>query len=180
MQLLKLEPLQPDDAPRLAPVALRAYQDHYLHLWHDQGAWYIQQCFTEARLRSELSESTSRFFLIHRAGEPVGFLKLNLEPPAQKHVETAFVPPANSLELERIYFVKAATGKGIGTAVLQQLDAYARQLGRRAIWLKAMDSSREAIAFYERNGYVQVGTHRLDFPQMKEAYQGMVILQKHL
>lgn len=177
---LHIRPLTVADAPLLARVSLQAYRDHYLHLWHDRGAWYTQKCFTVEQLATELADASSRFFLIYAAEKPVGFLKLNLSEPAQSHVKAGYVPPADALELERIYFVRAATGQGIGSAVLRFVDDFARQNGKRTVWLKAMDSSTDALQFYRKNGYRPVGTHRLDFSQMKEEYWGMVILGKAL
>ena len=164
----------------LADLARRAYCDHYLPLWHDNGAWYLQKCFTPEQLEKELGDPNSRFFRVNYQNEPVGYLKLNLAQPESSYIHTDFVPPANSLELERIYFLKKATGKGIGSAAMQFVDDFARQQGKTAVWLKAMDSSHAAIAFYEKQGYRLCGTHRLDFPAMKEEFWGMIILEKKL
>jgi len=175
---LDIQPLSAADAPRLAAVALQAYRDHYLHLWHDHGAWYTQTCFTVERLTAELRDPICRFFLIYSGPAPVGFLKLNVEPPARSRLPSAYVPPADALELERIYFVREATGQGLGSAVMRFVDDYARQHNHPFVWLKAMDSSTSALAFYRKHGFETVATHRLAFSQMKAEYRGMVILAK--
>ncbi|RIV23585.1 GNAT family N-acetyltransferase [Fibrisoma montanum] len=162
------------DAPLLADVARRAYTDHYLHLWHDGGAWYMERCFTPAVLQRELDNSNARFYLVRQQGQAVGFFKLNLDQPL-KGQETV-----NAMELERIYLSKDVTGQGIGKAVLTFVVDYARQLGKELIWLKAMDTSHDAIAFYERMGFVVCGTDRLTFDVMKEDVRGMVVMRRPL
>lgn len=172
--VLDFQLLSVSDADQLADVALRAYTDHYLHLWHDGGAWYINRSFTPDVLRRELENIDTRFYLVHQHGQPVGFLKLNLHQPSPCH------DTANALELERIYLINAVTGQGIGKASMQFVIEQARQLKKELIWLKAMDSSQEALAFYRAMGFEPCGTDRLPFEVMKEPLRGMVILQRAL
>ncbi len=168
------QPLTPDDAPLLSDVALRSYRQHYLHLWHDGGSWYIDRCFTVDGLRQEMADPNSAWFMVYQNNEPVGFIKLNINKPLDGDESV------NALELERIYLVREVTGQGVGKAALQFVFDYARQLNKTLVWLKAMDSSTDAIAFYERMGFVQCGTYQLDFAQMKAEFRGMVVMKKIL
>ncbi|MBC8151620.1 MAG: GNAT family N-acetyltransferase [Bacteroidetes bacterium] len=169
---IQFRPLAPTDAPLLSEVALRAYRQHYLHLWHDGGAWYINRCFTVDEMRAEMADPNSAWFLVEEAGEPVGFIKLNIDKPLEGD-ETQ-----NALELERIYLVQEATGRGVGRAALEFIFDFARQRGKTLVWLKAMDSSTDAIAVYTRLGFALCGTHQLDFEAMKREFWGMVVMKK--
>lgn len=171
---VRFQHLSPTDAPGLSEVARRAYADHYLDLWYDAGAWYMNRSFAPDVLRRELEDTNARFYLLLAGDEPIGFLKLNLDRPSPCN------PSLKALELERIYLVKQATGQGVGKTAMQFVDEQARQLGRQLIWLKAMDSSHDALTFYEKMGFERCGTDRLNFAVMKEAYWGMVILQRPL
>ncbi|GAA4470321.1 spermidine/spermine N(1)-acetyltransferase [Nibrella saemangeumensis] len=173
-KVIELKPVTADAAPQVARVAVRAYNDHYTHLWFDGGSWYVGKCFTPEVLREDMSHPNHRYYLILAAQQPVGFVKLKLHEPLPGH------EGLNALELERIYIERAATGQGVGKAVMQQIIDIARQHQKSLIWLKAMDSSTEAIAFYRQNGFVHCGTHHLDFPVMKPEYRGMVIMKKEL
>ncbi len=51
------------DVALLRQVALQAYCDHYLHLWHDGGAWYIDRSFSIEQLTQELADENANFFL---------------------------------------------------------------------------------------------------------------------
>lgn len=171
---LDFQSLTPDDAPALAEIALRSYRQHYLHLWHDGGAWYIDRCFTVEGLRHEMADPNSRWLLVNRNGEAVGFIKLNVDKPLAGHDNQ------NALELERIYLVKEATGQGVGQAAMAFVFELARQCGKTLVWLKAMDSSTDAIAAYRRAGFTICGTHYLDFAVMKAEFREMVVMKKEL
>lgn len=171
---IDFQPLIPADATRLSEVALRSYRQHYLHLWYDGGAWYIDRCFTVEGLRQEMANPNSAWFMVAQNGESVGFIKLNIDKPLDSD-ETA-----DALELERIYLVQEVTGQGVGKAALQFVFDSARQRGKTLIWLKAMDSSTDAIAFYEKAGFIRCGTYHLDFDEMKPEFRGMVVLKKEL
>ena len=154
----------------LSDIAIRAYSDHYLHLWYDKGEWYINKSFSEQNLLSELVDGNALFFIIYSNNEAVGFLKLNIDAPLEEEI--------SALELERIYLTKAASGKGIGKFVLDFVFEVAKDQNKKLVWLKVMDSSSEAIRFYENNGFQKCGTYHLDFSQMREEFRGMYIMQK--
>jgi GNAT superfamily N-acetyltransferase len=161
------------DAALLSDVATRAYSGHYLHLWHDGGRWYLQTYFTAARFEEELHDADAWFFLVYYKKEAVGFLKLNIDKPAPNGNQ-------NALELERIYLTESASGKGIGTYLLNFTLDIAKQMAKEVVWLKVMDSSTGPIRFYKKMGFKICGTYLLSFPVMKEAVRGMYIMEKYI
>lgn len=168
---IAFKPVTTEDAALLGSVALRSYQAYYLHLWHDAGEWYMQNSFSTPQLVKEIADSNARFFMVFTGGKPVGFIKINLDAPLGDE-------PA-ALELERIYFIEEASGKGIGTRSVQYVISLAESLGKQTVWLKVMDTS-PAISFYKKLGFEICGTHRLDFEQMKEEMRGMYVMKKTL
>ena len=162
------------DLHLLQDIALISYGDHYLHLWNDGAAWYIERCFSDAALKGELEDSNAAFYLIYAAEELVGFLKLNINKELEGYTAT------EALELERIYLLKSASGRGVGRQVMEFTEKLGRERNKKVIWLKAMDSSNDAIRFYEQNGYQHCGTYTLEFETMKPEYRGMVIMKKEL
>jgi GNAT superfamily N-acetyltransferase len=171
---IRIEPITILDIVVLQDVALQAYRDHYLHLWHDGGQWYMQKSFSTGQLATELGDDNARFYLIYAGDEAVGFLKLNIDAPL------AGFNAQNALELERIYLTKAASGKGAGSAVMGFVFTLARKLHKTIVWLKAMDSSGAAIAFYKKHGFETCGTYMLGFEQMKEEVRGMYVMKKEM
>jgi diamine N-acetyltransferase len=171
---IEIKLLRIEDAARLSVVALRAYSDHYLHLWHDGGDWYIHQNFTPAVFAAELAHPNHFFYLIYRGDEDLGFLKLNRDASLEGWEEK------DALEIERIYLTATATGKGVGRYTFDFIHRLATDLQKKIIWLKAMDSSHKAIAFYEQMGFSFCGSSRLGFPEMKAQYRGMVTMSKKI
>jgi len=171
---ISLKKITAEDAALLSQVAAKAYCDHYLHLWNEGGAWYIEKSFAVSNLEKELSDTNAWFFLVHYLKEAVGFLKLNIDAPLPGEEDN------DALELERIYLTKAASGMGIGTFLANFCFEIAATKSKKFIWLKAMDSSIEAIRFYAKMGFEICGTAHLDFPQMKEEFRGMCIMKKTL
>lgn len=161
-----------EDAVVLSDIAVRAYKDHYLHLWFDKGEWYIEKSFSSNNLRHELEDTNAWFFIIFYNGEAAGFLKLNINAPFQGE--------ANALELERIYLTKPASGKGIGKYVYEFVVNIAKQHDKKLIWLKVMDSSSGPISFYKKMGFEICGTAHLNFETMKPELRGMYVMKREI
>jgi ribosomal-protein-alanine N-acetyltransferase len=74
----------------------------------------------------------------------------------------------------------SARGKGIGSALLQKLDEYAKENGIRTISLEVRPSNAPAIALYEKFGFrivaVRPNTFRLKDGRMLSEY----FMQKEL
>jgi len=170
---LKILPCSVKDAEDLSDIAIRAYKDYYLYLWFDNGDWYINYSFAPAIFEKELRNDNHAFFFLNEKQTPIGFLKLNISRSLKDYEEYS------AIELERIYLIRAATGKGYGRRVMEFCLDYAKDLNKEIIWLKAMDSS-DAVEFYKKSGFEVCGTFRLDFPQMKPEFRGMVIMLKRL
>ena len=174
MTEISIQKLEAKDAGLLSEVALKAYSDHYLELWYDNGQWYKERSFSVERLADELADSNAVFYLAYYNDRPVGFLKLNINAPLPGAEDK------NALELERIYLNKEAAGKGIGTELVELTFRIARENNKELVWLKAMDTSEGPIAFYERMGFKITGTHQLKHALMREELRGMVIMTKTL
>jgi GNAT superfamily N-acetyltransferase len=174
MNNIQITPCTVADLHTIQDIAINSYGDHYLYLWYDGGMWYIDKSFSDAAIKKELADLNAAFFLIYAQEGLVGFLKLNVDKALDEGGNAA-----ESLELERIYLTKSASGKGVGRQVIGFTVAFARERNKRIIWLKAMDSSK-SVEFYERNGFEKCGTYRLDFEAMKPEFRGMYVMQRTL
>lgn len=114
---------------------------------------YLAESFAEARLRAELTNPHSAFYLAEAGGAVVGYLKVNTGP-AQTEAQAA-----EALEIERIYVLQAYHGQRVG----QQLYDYAMRLAAEAgagyVWLGVWEANQRAIRFYQKNGFVAFGQH---------------------
>ncbi|MEP6923095.1 MAG: GNAT family N-acetyltransferase [Pyrinomonadaceae bacterium] len=159
------------DLRELQHIGVASYLPHYTHLWKDGGLdWYMQRCFGDETLISELSDDNIEYYFVRAEERHIGFMKLVLLKP---------VPDSdirNALYLEKLYFVKEWTGKGVGRELMQLAFKRAQELNRDCVWLTAMDTSDKPIAAYENIGFTIHSRARLGFELMKEEFRGMVVM----
>jgi GNAT superfamily N-acetyltransferase len=165
----------PADLKELQDIGIRSYLPHYTHLWKEGGVdWYMRRCFADEVLQSQLSDLNIEYYIAQAEGQDIGILKFVLHKPLpDSDIE-------NALYLEKIYFVKEWTGKGVGRQLMEFVFDRAKELKRDCIWLMAMDTSEKPIAAYEKAGFVIYSRTRLDFELMKVEFRGMVVMKKDL
>lgn len=93
------------------------------------------------------------FCLAQQDGEAIGYLKLNTGP-AQTEQQAE-----GSMEIERIYLLRAYQGGGYGQKLMEHAIDCAKQMGMRFIWLGVWEQNQTALRFYNRNGFVRFGEH---------------------
>lgn len=158
-----------EDIGDLVRVSTQSYNENYTYLWHDKGVDYVRNNFNFDRLDTEMSDANSVFFLVYDEEKAVGMIKLNIDK------EIGGFSADAALELERIYFVKEASGKGLGKEAIDFVSDFARQRGKTVIWLKTMDTSA-ALEFYKKRGFTIIGEARVSFPNIIEEFSGMRVM----
>ena len=167
------------DAGKLSALSKDIYKEHYLHPWNEGGAdWYMQEyAYPENVLQKELEDENIIYSIAYKNNQPLGYLKIKINETLQGFEQS------NALEVERIYIYTKATGKGLGKQLMNYVFDIARQHKKDLVFLKAMDSSNAAIAFYKSIGFEICGSFQLSMPtfeRMKEEYRGMVVLKKDM
>ncbi|RYU94117.1 GNAT family N-acetyltransferase [Emticicia agri] len=160
-----------EDIPQLVAIATQSYQEHYTHLWTDGGKNYMKNSFNEEQFLKEIVQPNSIFFLVIIDNLPVGLVKLNIDKAVDDYSAN------EALELERIYFLKNASGKGLGKETLLMITAFAKDRNKKIIWLKAMKGGN-AEAFYQKQGFDVIGETLLDYPFIRAEHTEMVIMSK--
>jgi GNAT superfamily N-acetyltransferase len=92
---------------------------------------------------AEVEGDKGVFLVARREGEPVGC-------GAFRCVD------ATSAEIKRMYVRPTGRGKGIGRAILRELESRAQAIGIRRMLLETGTRQAEALVLYERGGYVRV------------------------
>ena len=161
----------------LREIGIKTYRHHYEHLWNSGGVeWYLDRCFSERFLQNDMVNTNVEYYIIENDEENIGMMKLVLKKP---------IPDSevkNALYLEKIYFVKEWTGKGVGKKSIEYALRRAEQLGRECVWLMAMDTSSKPVAAYERAGFsvhsgIVLGA---EFELMKKEFRGMLVMKNCL
>jgi ribosomal protein S18 acetylase RimI-like enzyme len=134
-----VRPARPEDADAVHRVHTEAIREggggHYppevLEVWVD--------AFNPGNFPRNLQKMA--FFVAERPGGPIaGFLALNLE----------------TRELDSLYVAPWGHGMGLGSYLLGYAEEMARQAGLADLWL---DSSLNAVSFYSRYGWEEIGRH---------------------
>lgn len=144
----------PGDAAALAAVGQATFLETY--------AGIVDGGDILAHARGPQSQATYEAFL----ADPDYQLFLAVCPPGDAPVGyTVFCPPdlpvptgEDDVELKRIYVLHRFHGDRIGPRLLEAGIAWARAKGYRRMLLGAYGQNHRALAFYRRNGFVQVGT----------------------
>ncbi|MET0787442.1 MAG: GNAT family N-acetyltransferase [Paenisporosarcina sp.] len=114
---------------------------------------YLERAFDLNQLEKELANRSSQFFFVYFNHEVAGYLKVNTDD-AQSEVMGDV-----SLEIERIYIKKKFQKHGLGKHLLNKAMEIAIERKKKKIWLGVWEENENAIAFYQKKGFVQTGAH---------------------
>lgn len=130
---------------------------------------YLQRAFTIDKLTAELEHAQSFFYVLFDGDEAAGYMKLNIDEAQSEPFGS------ETLEVERIYIRQAHKRRGFGNVLMQKAMDVAKTHDKRAIWLGVWEKNEQAIAFYEKNGFVKVGEHTF---MMGDEAQTDYVMQK--
>ena len=64
-----------------------------------------------------------------------------------------------AVEIKRMYVVQNQRGKGIAGIILTELENWTRELGFPKCWLETGKRQHEAVALYQKQGYVKISNY---------------------
>lgn len=132
---------------------------------------YLVESFSDAKIREELSNPASLFFIAFEGDTPVGYLKLNTGT-AQTEAQDS-----TAIEIERIYVKRDYHGKKVGQLLYETALETARMLKKSYLWLGVWENNPRAIRFYEKNGFTAFDKHIF---RMGEDEQTDIMMKKVL
>lgn len=160
--------------PTYREVGEKSYREHYLHLWPKADPTpYLRNSFSPEVLDRELRDPGTAYFIIRKNRVAAGIIKLLL------HREISHYTAEDALLLEKLYLLREFAGQGLGARSLRFVEAMGRQLGKKALWLDAMQKG-PALPFYIREGFRIIGEKMLPFEEARETEKPMYLLLKAL
>ncbi|MEJ9164285.1 GNAT family N-acetyltransferase, partial [Paenibacillus graminis] len=114
---------------------------------------YLEKAFNLEQLENELSNIFTHFFLIYSNNEAAGYLKVNTNEAQSEEMGD------EALEIERIYIKHKFQKHGLGKVLLNKAIEMAMEHSKKKIWLGVWEKNENAIAFYNKMGFVQTGVH---------------------
>lgn len=114
---------------------------------------YLEESFNTEKIKSELHNPDSQFYIAWEEDEPVGYLKVN-SGKAQTELQDE-----EGLEIERIYVKKSHHGKKVGQLLYDQAVETAENLNKSYLWLGVWEENLRALNFYKKNGFIEFDKH---------------------
>lgn len=159
------------DAECLSVLAMQVW----LHTYATQGitqniACYVREHLSASHYRARLAEPNCHIWVAQCGAGLAGFALLQLDSACP-------VGGQPSAQLQTLYVQAPFVGQGLGKALLQAAQAQAEQsmqTSGSALWLTVNAQNANAIAFYARQGYVQVGSS--DFVMGQERHLNHVLI----
>ncbi len=148
-----IRPATPDDAALLAALARSTFVDTYGATSSAEDVdRYLKANLDLASQRALLSDAHTQVLLATVDGAAVGYAVVArcAAPPC--------ISAANAHTLARLYVVRAQHGSGLAQRLFGAALEVAAARAAPCLWLCVWDQNRRAIAFYAKQGCVQVGT----------------------
>ncbi|WP_109851899.1 GNAT family N-acetyltransferase [Aquimarina sp. AU58] len=167
MQEVVFKKCSANDSNELIKISQQFYPEHYSHIWkNNDPSYYVNLSFNQKAFEEDFKTDTIVYFLIQKANTSLGLLKIKKQE-AIKGFDTSI-----TLQLEKIYLLKSATGLGIGKKGIEFVKNYAINLGKKIVWLDVMSTS-PALPFYKKMGFDTVSFHNLEYPGLKDEHREM-------
>jgi diamine N-acetyltransferase len=145
----------PADAAPLAELAARTFADAFAagNTAEDLAA-YLEQTYGEAQQRREILDEEGITLVVEEGGALIAFAQL------RRGEAPECVEGAQPVELARFYVDRPWHGRGVAQQLMDAARAAARNLGGKTFWLGVWERNPRAIAFYEKCGFRDVGSHK--------------------
>jgi diamine N-acetyltransferase len=152
-----------DELDALRALAYRTYDETFRHMNAPANMdAYLGTAFAREKLEGELHDPRWAFYFLERDGKIAGYMKVN-----EGDAQTGFRDP-DGLEVERIYVTREHQGRGLGKSLVEEAEHIAREKRKRFLWLGVWERNVDAIAFYRRMGFREVGVHDFSMGDEKQ------------
>lgn len=148
-----IRPSTSSDVEIIADLSARTFVSAYKSMLPEEALGdFVVSAFSQNKIREEMDIPGSHFLLAYEGETPVGYAFLREAGPP------IGVAGAKPVELARIYFEELITGKGYGSMLMNACIDKAIQAGYDVLWLGVWERNERAVRFYEKRGFVQVGS----------------------
>jgi ribosomal protein S18 acetylase RimI-like enzyme len=151
---MRVRRAQPTDAARLSLLGRATFLESYAHLLPVEDILdHAETQHAPERYAAWLADPACQGWLAEApGGAPVGYLLAT--PP---DLPLPDLGPGD-LEIRRIYVLYRFQGQGLGRWLMEQALTAAADAGDRRVLLGVYSRNEQALAFYARLGFTQVGT----------------------
>ncbi|HYC62350.1 MAG TPA: GNAT family N-acetyltransferase [Thermoanaerobaculia bacterium] len=138
-----------DDAAALAEIAERTFRDAFAADNNpDDLELHIANTYGEVQQRREIASLDGITLVVEDDGRLIAYTQIRRAPSQHGDVEIA-----------RFYVDRTHHGRGVAQSLMDAAQNAARALGGTTLWLGVWERNPRAIAFYEKCGFRDVGSH---------------------
>ena len=165
------------DAPALAELAAATFPLACPPTATSESiADFISKNLTLTSFESYLVDSTRVLFLAIEDGAAIGYAMLVVDEPTDPDVVASITLRPTS-ELSKLYVRPGHHGAGISVALVAAAADSARAAGCAGMWLGVNQENARANRFYEKSGFVRIGTKTF---QLGETYENDFVRERPL
>ncbi|EHS87146.1 Prolyl aminopeptidase [Limosilactobacillus gastricus PS3] len=171
MSQVEIRPVKLTEIKQLQHLMRVAYVQTYVedHNHLDVNT-YLNQDYSLDQIRQEMANPQSQYYFLVVHDRLAGYLKLNI---GQAQTEPDY---PDALEIQRIYILEAFQGLHLGSQLMEFAHERARFHGAKQIWLGVWEKNYDAMEFYAKFGFHQVGSH--DFIQGSDVQTDYILLKE--
>lgn len=144
----------PTDAAALAAFGARVFEHTFgAENSAEDMAAYVASAYGPELQRREIEAEGNVFLVAEDGRQVVGYAFVRAAPLPAGATGSA------TLELARFYVDPEWHGTGLAGSLMEHVVEQVRSRGERALWLGVWERNARAIRFYEKHGFVDVGSH---------------------
>jgi ribosomal protein S18 acetylase RimI-like enzyme len=141
-----------EDATCVAAFAAKTFSDTYRgHAEPQEIADYVAEHLSPSAVTALVRDPAVTIIVGEVGSQLAGYAILKAEAPP------SCVTGPHPIELARLYLGEEFLGRGFGEKLLLEVNAQAKRLGAKTLWLGVYDRNVRAVRFYERFGFTKVG-----------------------
>ena len=143
------------NAAIVATIGKKSFRNTFENLFNNREELteYLEFTYDPIKLTRSIRKENNVYLLAFLDGKAVGFAKL------KKHSLNDLIESPIQMELQKIYVLSEYQGRGVGTALMQEVQSIAHDGNPDCIWLDTYISNDKAIQFYEKNGFRKIGNY---------------------
>lgn len=143
-----------EDLRKLQEISYETFNETFKHQNSPENMEaYLEKAFNLEQVEKELSNTSSHFFFVYVDNEIAGYLKVNTDDAQSEEMGD------ESLEIERIYIKNNFQKQGLGKYLFNKAIDMAIEHNKKKIWLGVWEKNENALIFYKKMGFVQIGAH---------------------
>ncbi|MEK3990355.1 GNAT family N-acetyltransferase [Robertmurraya sp. FSL R5-0851] len=152
--MINIQPCTLEDSRQLQEISYVTFNETFKQQNSPENMKaYMERAFHLNQLEKELANISSQFFFVYLNHELAGYLKVNTKDAQTEEMGD------EALEIERIYIKRECQKHGLGKYMLNKAIEIAKARDMKKIWLGVWEKNENAIAFYQKMGFVQTGEH---------------------